>query len=116
MTPASILEFTATGPASRLAGAIEQYVQGRGALHVLVVPWESEPGRVNMALTSVNRDGWAIEHTNLGTITLTDLDQSLTRVAVIAEASGHPDHEKLTRVLRDFAAQLHTQFQAPQTA
>lgn len=116
MTPSPIIEFTATGSPDPLSQAIERYVHDTGALHALVVPWESEPGRLSMALTSVKSDGWAIEHTNLGTITLVDLGRSLTRVAVLAHEFGHPEPEKLTDVLRTFARQIQAEFQAPQTA
>ena len=116
MTPSPIIEFTAKGSPEQLSHAIAHYVHGKGALHALVVPWESEPGRLSMALTSVASDGWAIEHTNLGTIALSDLGHAQTRVAVIAHESGHPEREKLTDVLRTFARQIQDKFQAPQTA
>jgi hypothetical protein len=116
MTPSAIVEFTAAGSAGPLSRAIEEFVRGAGALQALVVPWESEPGCVRMALTSVQSDGWAIEHTNLGTIVLSDLGKALTRVAVIAYEPGHPEREQLADRLRTFAGQIQDKFRASHTA
>jgi len=54
--------------------AIEQYATGHGSLHAIVVPWESDDVTLNMAVTSAKAEGWAIEHTDLGTIRLTSLE------------------------------------------
>jgi len=68
------IEFTATGSPRVVSSAIEQYATGHGSLNAIVVPWESDPVTLSMAVTSVQGEGWAIEHTNLGTIRLTDLE------------------------------------------
>ena len=49
-----------------------------------------------MAVTAVKSDGWAIEHTNLGTITLT-ADEDATRVAIVGATDlDHENKVKLT--------------------
>ena len=63
--------ITATGSAHVVSRAIEEYARAQGHVNALVVPWESDASRLTMAVTSVRSDGWAIEHINLGTITLT---------------------------------------------
>lgn len=113
MATGQILAFTAAGAAKPLAEAIERHGQHHGTLHAIVVPWESEGDTVSMAVTSVRTDGWAIEHTNLGTITLTDLGSQLTRVVVIAHEPNHPEKEKLAGLLGGFAADIRSTFQAP---
>lgn len=75
-------------------------------MSALVVPWESDATRLNMAVTAVKADGWAIEHTNLGTITLTDLGDERTRVAIVPHESDHPDRERLADALSTFARQV----------
>ena len=65
--------FTATGSPRVVSRVIEEYARGQGHVTAIVVPWESDQVTLSMAVTSVNGEGWAIEHTNLGTIRLTDL-------------------------------------------
>jgi hypothetical protein len=113
MVTGQILQFTAAGSAKQLSQAIETCAQGNGVLHALVVPWETEHDSLSMAVTSVKNDGWAIEHTNLGTIKLTDLGNDLTRVAVIVHNPDHPDKEKLADRLGGFARELQSKFQVP---
>ena len=64
--------------------AIEEYARAQGALTAIVVPWESDATTLSMAVTAVKKDGWAIEHTNLGTIRLTDAGDERTTVAITA--------------------------------
>jgi hypothetical protein len=59
-----------------------------------------------MAVTAVKVDGWAIEHTNLGTITLTGVDHDRTRVAIAAGDLHDPGGAKLAAVFERFARQL----------
>lgn len=88
----SIVEFTAQGSARAVASAIESYAADRRVVSALVVPWESDSVTLRMAITSTKSDGWAIEHTNLGTVSLADLGDERTRVAVmVADAPGAPD-------------------------
>jgi hypothetical protein len=106
------VEFTATGTPSVLSRAIEQYAVGRGSLTAIVVPWESEGGSLSMAVTSSKGEGWAIEHTNLGTIRLTDLGNDRTRVAMVADESQEQDRERLVALFDGFARQLQSRFAA----
>src|SRR5262249_37892035 len=100
------IEFTATGSAKVMARAIEEYARAQGNVNALVVPWESDASTLSMAVTSVKIDGWAIEHTNLGTITLTVVGDETTRVAI--EAPDHTTHPEpqLAAVFDRFAHHL----------
>ena len=110
---AEILEFTATGSPRVISRAIEQYATGQASLNAIVVPWESDSVTLSMAVTSAKGDGWAIEHTNLGTIRLTDLGNDLTRVTVAAHELDHVEKQKLAALLDRFAHQLQSKFQTP---
>lgn len=106
-----ILEFTAEGTAKSLSQAIEEFAQRRQSVTALAVPWESEATKVNMAVTVVNRDGWAIQHTNVGTIVLTEQGDNRTRVAAVAHEPDHPDKPKLATLFERFATQLQGAFE-----
>lgn len=119
-TPSAIVEFTAAGPARAVAAAIEAYASERRVVSALVVPWESEAGTLRMAVTSMKSDGWAIEHTNLGTVSLADGGDGLVRITVVpADASAGETPEraeirrKQTATLTAFAQQLERTFGAP---
>jgi hypothetical protein len=99
-------EFVAKGAPKDVAEAIEQYAHGQGSVTAIVVPWESSKTMLSMSVTSVKADGWAIEHTNLGTVTLTDTGDGTTAVAIAAHDPGDADRSKLTSVLARFAEQL----------
>jgi hypothetical protein len=100
----TIVEFTAAGAARTVAAAIEAYAAERRVVSALVVPWESDAVTLRMAVTSMKGDGWAIEHTNLGTISVADLGGDLVRIAVVAaDGSG-------SEPLRAFARQLERKF------
>ena len=107
-----MIEFTAAGPPKVVARTIEEYVRGQGSLSAIVVPWESDSTTLRMAVTSVTADGWAIEHTNLGTIRLSDLGDDRTRVSFAAGEPDHPEKQKLAALFDRFAQQLQTQFEA----
>ena len=77
-------EFETPGSPRDVSRAIEEYARASGRVSALVVPWESEATTLSMAVTSVKADGWAIEHTDLGTIRLTDLGDHSTSVAIVA--------------------------------
>jgi len=68
-----IIEFTVSGSPRVISRAIEEFAAVHGSLHAIVVPWESDKVTLSMAVTSAKADGWAIEHTNLGTVKLTDI-------------------------------------------
>lgn len=101
-----ILEFTAAGSPDALSRAIEEQARLQRMLSALVVPWESSEGALSMAVTAVKGDGWAIEHTNLGTIRLTGLEAERTRIAVSADESEAADAAKRTELLSAFARRI----------
>jgi hypothetical protein len=105
-------EFLTSGSAATVSRAIEEFARGQGHVSAIVVPWESDAARLNMAVTSVKSDGWAIEHTNLGTITLTDLGTGATRVAVAAHEPDHADKTQLTALFDRFVLQLQRRFES----
>jgi hypothetical protein len=108
-----VLEFTASGSPRDLSKAIEQYATGQGSISAIVVPWESDPSTLSMAVTAQKIDGWAIEHTNLGTIKLSDLGNQLTRVAILSHAGGEqPAQAKMAALFSGFAQKLQSRFQA----
>ena len=107
-----ILEFTTAGFPRVISRAIEQYATGQGRLNAIVVPWESDDATLSMAVTSSKIDGWAIEHTDLGTIKLTDLGNELTRVIIAARAPDHAEKQKLTALFEGFARQIQSKFQS----
>jgi hypothetical protein len=106
-----IIEFTANGSPRVVSSAIEQYATGHGSLNAIVVPWESDRVTLSMAVTSAKSDGWAIEHTNLGTIRLTNLENDLTRVTIAAHAPDHAEKQKLSALFEGFASQVQNSFQ-----
>jgi hypothetical protein len=59
-----------------------------------------------MAVTSVKADGWAIEHTDLGTIRLTDLGDHSTAVAIVARDPDPAWQPGLTALFDRFSTQL----------
>jgi len=101
----SVASFVATGSPQSVSDAIETLARAQGHITALVVPWESTPSMLSMAVTSVKIDGWAIEHTNLGTITLT-ADGDGTRVAIAGRALEGDNQAKLARVFDQFARDL----------
>jgi hypothetical protein len=108
-----ILEFTATGSPRVVSVAIEQFTTGRGSLNAIVVPWESDRVTLSMAVTSAKGEGWAIEHTNLGTIKLTDLGNDLTRVTIAPHELSPADAQKLAALFDGFARQIQSKFRIP---
>ncbi|MFI4978228.1 MAG: hypothetical protein ACHQC8_06095 [Solirubrobacterales bacterium] len=109
------LTFTAAGSPRALSRAIEEYARGQGHVAALVVPWESDDKTLSMAVTVVKSDGWAIEHTNLGTIRLIDAGQERTEVAIAAEPPDHPERQKLGDVFDRFVRQVQSRFQGAST-
>ena len=99
----AIIEFSTGGSLRGVAGAIEEYARAQGRVNALVVPWESDAAAITLAVTSVKADGWAIEHTNLGTIRLTDLKDDLVAVTISA-AIAEP--AALSSIFERFAREL----------
>jgi hypothetical protein len=106
-----MIQFTAARSPRLVSRAIEEYARGQGHVSALVVPWESDHLRLSMAVSSVTGEGWAIEHTDLGTITLTDLGNDTTRVAIAPREPGRPDQPRLADLFDRFARQLQQTFQ-----
>jgi hypothetical protein len=106
-----MIEFTAARSPRAVSRAIEEYARGQGHVCALVVPWESDRLTLSMAVTAVKGDGWAIEHTNLGTIRLTDLGNDTTRVAIAADEPDRPDTGRLGTLFERFAVQIQQTFQ-----
>jgi hypothetical protein len=103
--------FTATGSPQVVSRAIEECALGQSHLNAIVVPWESDGKTLSMAVTAVKSDGWAIEHTNLGTIRLVDAGPERTEVAIAAEPPDHPEQQKLAAVFDRFVQQVRSRFQ-----
>jgi len=104
------MDFIAAGKTpQQVADAIEQIARAQGSVNALVVPWESTATTLSVAVTAVKIDGWAIEHTNLGTIRLST-DPGGTRVS----AAGDPARagDTLAAVFERFAADLRPRLQA----
>jgi hypothetical protein len=106
-----VLEFTANGSPKDLSQAIEQFAMGQGSLSAIVVPWESDRTTLSMAVTAQKVDGWAIEHTNIGTIKLSDLGNHLTGVAIVLHEAQQADQPKLAALFNGFAQKLQSKFQ-----
>jgi hypothetical protein len=106
------IEFSAAGSPRAVSRAIEDFARAEGRVNALVVPWESDAVTVSMAVTSVKADGWAIEHTNLGTIRLTAVGGDTTRVAVEAPEPAPPGEPALAAAFDGFARRLQARFGA----
>jgi hypothetical protein len=105
-----IIRFTVTGSPQTVSRAIEEYARGAGHVTAIVVPWESDSTALSMAVTAVKADGWAIEHTNLGTIRLSDAGAERTELAITAEPPDHPDSQQLAIVFDRFVRQVQSRF------
>jgi hypothetical protein len=105
-----IIRFTVAGSPQTVSRAIEEYARGEGHVTALVVPWESDRRTLSMAVTAVKQDGWAIEHTNLGTIRLTDAGQERTDLVIAAEPPDHPERAQLVAVFERFVRQVQNRF------
>jgi L-rhamnose isomerase len=104
--------FTTPGSPRTIADRIEQCAVAHGNVTALVVPWESDRVTLSMAVTAVKGDGWAIEHTNLGTITLTAVGDGMTAVGIAAGEPDHPEKQKLAAVFERFAQDVRRALQA----
>jgi hypothetical protein len=104
------VDFIAAGSPLVVSRAIEEYARTQGHVTAIVVPWESDATTLSLAVTAVKSDGWAIEHTNLGTIRLTDAGQERTAVAIAAEPPDHPEAQPLIAVFDRFVRQIHSRF------
>ena len=105
-----IIRFTVAGSPQTVSRAIEEYARGAGHVSAIVVPWESDSTALSMAVTAVKADGWAIEHTNLGTIRLIDVGQERTELAIAADTPDHPERQQLAAVFDRFVRQVQSRF------
>jgi hypothetical protein len=103
------ITFTVAGSPRAVSRAIEEYAR-EGHVTAIVVPWESDGVTLSMAVTAVHRDGWAIEHTNLGTIRLTDAGSERTHLAITAEPPDHPEQRQLAAAFDRFVQQVQHRF------
>jgi hypothetical protein len=106
-----MIEFLASGSPSAVSRAIEEYTAEQRTVTAIVVPWESDCSTVSMSVTAVTGDGWAIEHTNLGTIRLTDVGNDCTRVDAEADNRSDPEQQKRSALFERFAQQIQKRFQ-----
>ena len=106
----ALLNFIAAGSPRDVSRAIEEFARGEGHVTAIVVPWESEGTTLSMAVTAVKSDGWAIEHTNLGTIRLVDAGQGRTTVAIVGQLPDHPESQQLAAVFDRFGRQIQSRF------
>ena len=109
--PDEVLVFTAAGSPQIVSREIEQFAARQGSLNAIVVPWESDGITFSMSVTFAKAEGWAIEHTSLGTIRLTDLGNGLTRVEIAPHQPDNPDKQKLAVLFDGFASRMQSKFQ-----
>jgi len=106
-----LFEFMTAGSPRVVSGAVEQLAIGLGSLTAIVVPWESDRTTLCMAIASTQGEGWALEHTNLGTVRLTDMGNETTRVEILADLPHHPEHQKLFKLFARFSSEVQSRFQ-----
>jgi hypothetical protein len=104
------IAFIAAGSPRVVSRAIEELARSQGHVTAIVVPWESDATTLSMAVTAVKSDGWAIEHTNLGTIRLVDAGHDRTGVAITAGLPDHPEPQTLAAVFDRFVRQVQSRF------
>jgi hypothetical protein len=109
------IEFTVPGAPTSLARDIEAFAQADGHVTAIVVPWESSATELRLSVTAVRADGWAIEHTDLGTIVLTAAGGA-TRLTASASAGTRPDADKLAVLFERFADALRRRYAAADAA
>ncbi len=107
-----LFEFMTAGSPRAVSGAIEQFAIGLGSLTAVVVPWESDKNSLCMAVASTQGEGWALEHTNIGTLRLIDLGNDNTRIEIYSDLKDHSEQQKLANLFARFSTQLQSRFQA----
>jgi len=109
-----LFEFMTSGTPRAVSGAIEQFAIGLGSLTAIVVPWESDRTTLCMAVASTQGEGWALEHTNLGTVRLTDMENETTRVEILADIEHHAEHQRLAKLFARFSSEIQSRLQVAQ--
>jgi len=85
---------------------------GQGPITAIVVPWEGTATTMSMAVTSVRADGWAIEHTNLGTNPADRSGQRHDGCRAHGRRARPGRQGRLLALFDRFARQLQGQFEA----
>ncbi len=106
-----LLNFTVPGTPRDVCRAIAEFAVGLGSLSAIVVPWESDRSTVIMAVTSTQGEGRFLEHTDLGTVRLTDLGNDSTRVAIQPRPLEHTEKQKMAALFVRFTSQIQSRFQ-----
>jgi hypothetical protein len=106
-----MIEFVASGSPRALSHTIEEFAADQRLVNAIVVPWESDATNLSMSVTAATGDGWAIEHTNLGTIRLTDLGNDRTRFFAEPDDQVPPDQPKVVALFDQFVQQLQGRLQ-----
>jgi hypothetical protein len=109
--PEELLNFTVPGTLRDVSRAIEEFAVGLGSLSAIVVPWEGDRMTVIMAVTSTQGEGRFLEHTDLGTVRLTDLGNDSTRVAIEPRLLDHAEKQKMAALFVRFTSQIQSRFQ-----
>jgi hypothetical protein len=109
-----LFEFMTAGSPRAVSGAVEQLAIGLGSLTAIVVPWESDSTSLSMAVASTQGEGWALEHTNLGTVRLTDMGNETTRVEILADLQHHAEQQKLAKLFARFSTEIQSRLQVAQ--
>ena len=107
-----LFEFITPGSLRAVSGAIEQVATGVGSLSAIVVPWESNPKTLSMAVASTQGEGHALIHANLGTVRLTDIGNERTRVEILSESFSDAEQQRLGKLFARFSSQVQSQLQA----
>ena len=107
-----LFEFVTAGSPRDVSGAVEQVAIGQGSLTAVIVPWESDRTTLSIAVACTQGEGWAIEHTNIGTVRLTDMGNDTTRVEVLADLHEHAENQKMATLFARFSSQVQSQLQA----
>ena len=106
-----LLNFTVPGSPPEVSRAVEDCAAGLGSLSAIVVPWKSDRSTVIIAVTSTQGEGFALEHTDLGTIRLTEAGSDMTRVEIIAHHPDHGEKKTLAAHFVRFANHVQSRFQ-----
>lgn len=106
-----LLNFTVPWSPREVSRAVQECAVGQGSLSAIVVPWESDRSTVTIAVTSTQGEGFALQHTDLGTIRLTEAGADMTRVEIIAHHPDQGEKKNLAAHFVRFANQVQTRFQ-----
>jgi hypothetical protein len=106
-----LLNFTVSGSPHEASRAVQECSVGHGSLSAIVVSWESDRSTVTIAVTSTQGEGFALQHTDLGTIRLTEAGRDMTRVDIIAHHPDHGERKSLAAHFIRFANDLQARFQ-----